>query len=229
MFELDHILIGTDDAATSEQALVDFGISLSVHREHRGQGTRNACALFQESLLELLYEQNLDELQSDLVAPLGLWERIHWKSSGACPFGFCFRPTAGSGEPFDLNMLPFEMWRYEAAYLPKGASIPIVTPPRCLHEPLIFIGTWGTAPRTWKEFENGLPRHLGQPRELAHFQLHVPPSQAEPSSGFRWFVDRGLIPTTKDSDEPRLEIQWGSDSATETAAFHPQLPLALRW
>lgn len=168
MFELDHILVGAPDAEAAELALRTFGITFSVHREHQGQGTRNACAVFENAFLELLYQAEKGEIRSDLVAPLGLNERIHWQSSGACPFGFCFRPMAGASGKVDPKTLPFETWAYEAAYLPCGMSIPIVTPPESFGEPLIFIGSWGTAPRTWEENRGGLPQHGGQPRKLTH-------------------------------------------------------------
>lgn len=229
MFELDHILIGATDAESAEVALRSFGITFSVHREHRGQGTRNACAVFENAFLELLYEGEKSEILSDLVAPLGLYERINWKSSGACPLGFCFRPIAGSSGKLDLKTLPFETWAYEAAYLPSGMSIPIVTPRGSFDEPLIFIGSWGTAPRTWEENSGGLPLHLGRQRKLTHFQMQVPPTKSARSSGFRWFVEHGLIPDPVESANPHLELHLDDGVCGESTSFQPTLPLSIRW
>ena len=229
MFELDHILIGVTDAESAEVALRTFGMTFSVHREHRGQGTRNACAVFENAFLELLYQGDKSEILSELVAPLGLYERINWKSSGACPFGFCFRAIEGSSGKLDPKTLPFETWPYEAAYLPTGMSIPIVTPQRSFDEPLIFIGTWGTSPRTWEENAGGLPLHCGRQRKLTHFRMQVPPVQSALSSGFRWFVEHGLLPSPVASASPHLELHWDDGECGESASFQPTLPMSICW
>ena len=52
----------------------------------------NACAFFDNAYLELLWRHDDDELQSDVVRPLGLWERVRWEDTGASPFGIAFRP-----------------------------------------------------------------------------------------------------------------------------------------
>ena len=88
--------------------------------------------MFENAFLELLFPVEADEIVSDLVRPLRLDERTRWRETGACPFGICFRPHAPIP---DQGVLPFETWPYRAAYLPAGASLPIVTPPDSLHEP----------------------------------------------------------------------------------------------
>ena len=134
---LDHVFFATSDPGPVERALVEFGLTFTERRVHPGQGTANACAIFENAYLEILRSHSPEELRSDLVKPLGLEERIHWRTTGACPFALCFRP----GEDDDDSAWPFETWSYEAAYLPKGTAMPIVTPAGCIADPLVFVAT----------------------------------------------------------------------------------------
>src|SRR2546423_1508425 len=88
------------------------GLQFGRRRIHQGQGTANACAFFDNAYLELLWRHDDDELQSEVVRPLGLWERVRWRETGASPFGVAFRPE-------DDNV-PIETWPYDAPFLPEG-------------------------------------------------------------------------------------------------------------
>ena len=61
-------------------------------------------------------------------------ERVRGWETGASPFGLAFRLS----EVRD-GAIPVETWGYEAAFLPAGTRIPIVTPPYVWHESLIFL------------------------------------------------------------------------------------------
>jgi hypothetical protein len=56
---LDHVFICPEDAPAAERALAQFGLRV---------GRRN-------------------ELQSEAVQPIALWERVRWRETGASPFG----------------------------------------------------------------------------------------------------------------------------------------------
>ncbi len=68
--EVDHVFICPEDALGAERALADFGQQFGRRGVHRGQGTANACALFDNAYLELLWRHDDDELQSEAVRPL---------------------------------------------------------------------------------------------------------------------------------------------------------------
>lgn len=53
-WELDHVFFAATDADAAEKVLAEFGIAFTDHRVHRGQGTANACALFENAYFELL-------------------------------------------------------------------------------------------------------------------------------------------------------------------------------
>jgi hypothetical protein len=50
-------------------------------------------------------------LRSDLVKPLGLNERIHWRTTGACPIGICFRVIAENSAPESWPLATDADWR----------------------------------------------------------------------------------------------------------------------
>jgi hypothetical protein len=135
-WELDHVFVATEDGAAAERELAAFGLTFNRHSVHEGQGTANACARFEGTLLELVREHDAAALRSPVVRPLGLDERIRWRETGACPFGLAFRPDDPDS---DAAGWPFETWAYEAPYLPSGMALPIVTPLGRLDEPLVFV------------------------------------------------------------------------------------------
>jgi len=89
---VDHVFICVENPHAAERALADFGLQFGRRRIHQGQGTANACAFFDNAYLELLWRHDDDDLQSEVVRPLGLWERVRWRETGASPFGVAFRP-----------------------------------------------------------------------------------------------------------------------------------------
>jgi hypothetical protein len=134
-WELDHVFIATPDRGLEAVASA-FGLTFTSRRVHQGQGTANSCAVFENAFFELLFPGTPEELESEVVRPLGLKERINWQTTGACPFGVCFRPV--DAQPDDVT-LPFETWPYRPAYVPSGSTIPVVTPRDSLFEPLVFL------------------------------------------------------------------------------------------
>jgi hypothetical protein len=224
-WELDHVLFATSDAGPVERALAEFGFTFTEHRVHRGQGTANARAIFENASLEIMRSDDLEELRSDVVKPLGLDERIHWRDTGACPFGLCFRPGAAAGDP---RAWPFETWDYEAAYLPKGTSIPIVTPARCVLDPLVFITARSESPggMPTRLRETGL--HRGERRTLTRVGVHRPEPTSPLSAGVRWFVENGLF-SLDEGDQHVLELEWDRGQEGRSHRFAAGVPIVVRW
>src|SRR4051794_1439467 len=135
---LDHVFICPVNPDAAERVLTEFGMQFSPHGIHRGQGTANVCAFFDNAYLELLWRHDDDDLQSEVVGPVGLWQRVRWMETGASPFGIAFRP--------DDSEVTVETWPYQAPFLQAGASIPIITPRFQWHEPLTFISLGSQAP-----------------------------------------------------------------------------------
>jgi hypothetical protein len=153
-----------------------------------------------------------------LVNPLGLKERIDWERSGACPFGICFRTLDET--PADA-VLPFETWPYRPEYLPAGSSIPMVSPPRSLLEPLVFLMYRPKAP-----IPGASVLHRGSPRTLTGVIVHTPhPALSQP---VQWFLNNGLFSVVPASDYLlELVLDHGTHGMTDRLAA--PLPLAIRW
>ena len=217
-WELDHVFIATTDPQL-ESLASDFGLTFSERRTHRGQGTANACAIFENAFLELLFGVNRDELESETVRPLALSERVRWQDTGACPFGICFRPT----EPVQEDtQLPVETWPYRPSYVPAGSSIPVVTPPRSLSEPVVFLMT---RPRTPSAFARSA-LHRGSKRTLTSVSLQSP-NKVE-SSALQWFIGQGLF-SVSPGTEYVMELVWDGGSTGNVERLPGPIPLAFRW
>lgn len=212
--ELDHVFFATIDADAAEKALAEFGLAFTDRRVHPGQGTANACALFENAFFELLRPQDLAELRSSAVQPLGLEERMRWRETGASPFGLCFRGESRS--------LPFETWQYQPAYLPAGTGIPIVTPPGLHADPLVFI-----SPQAKRSADRS-PEHRGARRTLTRVTVERAACAAPLSSGVRWFVDNGFL-SLRGGPAHLLELEWDHDREGESRDFSPALPIRIRW
>jgi hypothetical protein len=212
--ELDHVFICVEEAPAAERVLADFGLQFGLHAVHGGQGTANACAFFDNAYLELLSRHDDQELQSAAVRPLALWERVHWRQTGASPFGIAFRTG-------DLD-LSINTWPYEAAFLPPGKSIPIVTEPNAGHEPLIFLIS-ATLPIRQRSPE----AHRGKHRSLTRVTVSGPRVSAL-SADVRILCDPDIL-AIRQAPEHQLELDWDGASSGESHDFRPTVPLVLRW
>jgi len=195
-WELDHVFFATSEPGALARELVELGVALTPHRTHAGQGTTNTSAMFENAYFEILWAHDRNELRSEIVQPLGLDERIRWRETGACPIGLCFRPSDLASAPATW---PFATWRFKPAYVTVGDGIPIVTPPRCLNEPVLFVSTW---PRSVAAHE-----HRGARRTLTGIQLSRPASSSAMSPGFEWLVKSSLV-SVSDGPGYFLELEW---------------------
>ena len=220
-WELDHVFLATPDLARVERALSHIGLKFNRHVVHQGQGTANACCVFQNAFFEVLGIHNVDELKSELVHPLALYERIQWAATGACPLGLCYRALDGN---LDVAGLPFESWYYKPTYIPSGAGIPIVTPRRALTEPLIFLSA---DPNRRTNLQEAAARY-GENRTLTGVTLRRPSAAAPLSDGVRWFENQGLL-SIEDGTSYSIELEWDHGREGSCRRFNDDIPLVLRW
>ena len=220
-WELDHVFFATPDLARAERAFSDVGLKFSRHVVHQGQGTANACCIFQNAFFEVLGIHDVGELKSELVHPLALYERIQWTDTGACPLGLCYRALDGK---LDVAGLPFENWYYKPTYIPSGAGILIVTPRRALTEPLIFLSA---AANRRTNLQEAATRY-GESRTLTAVTLHRPSAAAPLSEGVRWFESQGLL-SIEDGTRYSIELEWDYGREGNCHRFKDDIPLVLRW
>lgn len=172
----------------------------------------------ENAFFELLFPAASDELGAEVVRPLGLMERIEWDRTGARPFGICFRPSDGLSED---AILPVETWPYSPAYVPDGSSVPIVTPPRRLLEPLVFLTKRPRAPGSGPGAV-----HRGSRRNLTGVIVHTPHPVVSPT--MKWFTEHHLV-SVKQGPEYLLEMVWDAGKERRTERLARPLPLAISW
>jgi hypothetical protein len=161
ILELDHVFLCTVAPEADEIILAEFGLRFTERRIHKGQGTANVCALFENAFLQLLYADDMKVLRSDLVKPLGLRERIRWGETNACPIGICFRVAT---ENLAAESWPFATWEYKANFLPSGVIIPVATPRYVFNESLVFLSHQAHKPSQEK---GAFPEHELVPEQRA--------------------------------------------------------------
>jgi hypothetical protein len=216
---IDHVFICPENPDAAERVLTDFGLQFSRRGIHRGQGTANACAFFDNAYFELLWRHDDDELQSDTVAPLGLWQRVRWRETGASPFGISFRP--------DGSELSIETWPYRAPFLQAGASIPIVTPRFRWDEPLTFFSHVSQAPVTLPPDQRPVLEHRGGHHRMTAVTI-CSPEMGEISAGLKQLCDHGIL-SLKPAVEHCIDLEWDGARSGENHDFRPTLPLISRW
>lgn len=207
---VDHVFVWCAAASPELLHLERQGLAAGVRREHRGQGTANACVGFADSYLELLWLADEAAARDPHVRPLGLSERARWRETGASPFGIALRPRGAVGES-----LPFVAWDYRPAYLPPELVIHMACNSGVLGEPLLFAIDRPFAP-------------FGVPHRLANARLQktiVTVVDQAPMSLLRDLAVPGL--ELRDGPEPLLEMEFAGAGAL-TLDLRPQLPVALR-
>jgi hypothetical protein len=215
---VDHVFICVENPQAAERALADFGLQFGRRRIHQGQGTANACVFFDNAYLELLWRHDDDELQSQVVRPVGLWERVRWRETGASPFGVAFRAEDAE--------IPIETWPYDAPFLPEGTNIPIVTPQFMWREPLIFLFV-PRAPVTSPSGRQPPSEHRGKRRRLTRVTV-CGPETPRLSPGLSMLRDLDVL-GLKPAAEHHLELDWDGATSGEFHDFRPIVPLVLRW
>ncbi len=118
--DIDHIFIFTDDKGKIADELVKFGLVEGSNRVHVGQGTTNRKFYFNNFFLEILWVHNEYELKSDLVKPIGLWQRADYKKNKSSPYGLCLVNSDETNKLFENS------FEYQPDYFPSGLAIEIL-------------------------------------------------------------------------------------------------------
>ncbi|HLT20473.1 MAG TPA: VOC family protein [Thermomicrobiales bacterium] len=215
---LDHVLIWTSPGAPEADALIEAGFLEGGSRRHHGQGTANRTFFFENAYLEFIWVEDEAEARSELVQPLGIWERWRWRETGASPFGICVRVEDGR--------IPFATFDYRPPYIPAGASIPIASDTH-LGEPLLFVNLAGGSPARRTGDARPALDHPNGARELTRIHLGLPDAvdisaalQRLPLSGWA---------TIGHSPAPVIELSWDARRQGQRLDLQPELPLILHW
>jgi hypothetical protein len=131
MYEIDHVLICTSVGGAEAEQLIAFGLTEGSRNRHPGQGTANRRFFFENAMLELLWVGDREEVRSEEVRRLGLWERWSQRDADASPFGICYRPINDATLP-----PPFESWNYSPPYAPMTMAVAVTSANP--HKPLLF-------------------------------------------------------------------------------------------
>ena len=118
--DADHIFIFTDDNGKVADQLVKFGLTEGSNRVHVGQGTTNRKFYFDNFFLEILWVHDTNEIESEKIKPIGLWQRAEFKINSFSPFGLCIINTSKTDELFE------NAFKYQPDYFPQGQTIDIL-------------------------------------------------------------------------------------------------------
>lgn len=118
--EADHIFIFTDNNGKLADQLIEFGLTEGSNRIHVGQGTRNRKFYFKNFFLEILWVYNENEIKSEKIEQIGLWQRANFKANKFSPFGLCIVNTNETDQLFE------NAFKYQPEYFPQGQVIDIL-------------------------------------------------------------------------------------------------------
>jgi hypothetical protein len=216
--QLDHIFVACDAEAPELAALAAIGLDGPPRRSrHAGQGTANACVVFENAFLELIWVHDEREARSPLTAPTRLWDRWAARRGGACPVGIGLRPATPGAVP------PYATWPYRPTYLPAEMSIDFAagTP---LDEPeLFFMSFTGARP----DFRELAKRHTISPGPISSVAIDMP-GTAPLSPACAALQSAGVVAFGR-ADRHVLRIGCGARAAGRSADLRPTLPIVLDW
>jgi hypothetical protein len=225
-YEFDHLFIFTSVGAPAVDQLVEFGLIEGARNTHPGQGTACRRVFFHNGMLEFLWVQNTQEVQSDIIAPTRLWERFQYQQTGYSPFGICFRPVSSAG-PANRVELPFETWAYRPPYLPDTLQIDVAQNWVYPQEPMLFCIPFGGRP-------DGYPAERQQPishpigfREITELRIELPVTGSKSTAVKA--IERDEFVSFVNGGEHLAEVTFDQAKAGQSVDFRPALPLVFHW
>lgn len=117
---IDHIFISSRNLGQEADQLLGAGFLEGSNRIHPGQGTRNRKFYFENFFLEIIWENDPLELESDLIRKTGLTDRVRFEASGVSRFGLGLENTDESDSVF------LECELYQPVYFPEGKLFQIL-------------------------------------------------------------------------------------------------------
>jgi hypothetical protein len=203
--ELDHLFCFVEPDGAAIAALETQGLAVSYRRDHIGQGTANACFVFDNAFLELLWLTDAADACSPAIARTKLWERSQWQNQNTCPYGLAWR-----GDQTDI-----ETWAFMPLYLPEGVAIPVACESDDPRLPMMFTFPGSTAPRDWPAVRRNFAPHPGGWNRLDLVELtlasHAPSSQALTS------LSTTMVPalSIESSSHYALKVTLGRDDGAQ--------------
>lgn len=219
--EIDHIFICTDKHAPAGDLLARFGLTEGSSNIHEGQGTANRRFYFHNIMIELLWVNDLEEVQSERTKPMRLYERCYLKKKETSPFGMAFRPTEG-----EMEMVLFQTWDYHPIYLPDSLKIQVAenTP---LTEPMFFYLPFATRQEMVPVEKREPMKHLIPLREVTNATVHIYKEDSF-SDAAHAVNEMDKVSVIKDI-EHFLELEFDGGEKNQVKDFRPFLPLIFKW
>lgn len=213
--ELDHIFILTEAGAPAAGALAALGLVEGSGNRHPGQGTACRRFFFRNFMLELLWVDDPEAVDSAPIRPSRLGAR--WRGrTRTCPFGICYR--AGAGLP-----AAFPAFAYLPPWLPAGWQVAMADTP--LEEPLWFQIDFGGRPDQRPASRREPLDHPAGPAELTAASWTRP---SRPLSAASAAAAAGHL-KLRTGTHHALALEFDHGRAGRQADLRPHLPLLLRW
>jgi hypothetical protein len=219
--EIDHIYICTETKAPAGDLLIEFGLVEGSSNTHPGQGTANRRFYFHNLMLELLWVENIEEVQSQRTKPMRLFERCLGATNTVSPFGIGLRPTMGSHET-----IPFPTWDYHPIYLPDFLKIQVAdnTP---LSEPMYFYRFFAARQDKASTLKIEPMEHEVPFKEVTSVKVHV--NQDIDLSYSACVLNQIQNLSIEKAKEHLIELEFDNGTLNQSKDFRPDLPLLLRW
>ncbi len=217
--EFDHIFICVSRDAPEGDALKAFGLTEGTPNKHSGQGTANRRFFFRNSFIELLFLDNVDEVQNERTKPTGLYQRLSFQNGDVSPFGICFRASDSRREA------PFKSWDYKPAYLPDGMKVDVGEAP--LEEPMWFFLAFSSRPdRAIGTKRQPLDHPVGF-QEITALRVTMPAGTGYSDPALHASNTQGI--EVMEGSEHLVEIGFDHESCGQSQDFRPMLPLVFQW
>lgn len=219
--EIDHIFICTDFKAPEGDCLVEFGLKEGSTNTHPGQGTANRRFYFHNFMLELLWIENMEEVQNQSTTPMKLFERCSPTKKTTSPFGIAFRPTTEI-----VETAPFEAWDYHPIYLPDFLKIQVAnnTP---LSEPMYFYLFFAKRQDQVPVGKREPMEHKALLKEVTSVTVHINEDSA--LSDAACFLNQHQNLSIIHGKEHLLELEFDHGESKQFKDFRPDLPMVFKW
>jgi len=219
--EIDHIYICTQPKALVGDLLTEFGLAEGSSNTHPGQGTASRRFYFHNLMLELLWVENLEEVQSERTKPMRLYQRCQSTTNTISPFGIGLRPTAEKDET-----APFPAWDYHPVYLPDFLKIQVAdnTP---LSEPMYFYLFFACRQDNVSIESREPMEHKVPLKEVTSVKIHV--NQDVALSESACIINQLQNLSIENNRENLIELEFDNGALNQSRDFRPDLPLLFRW
>ena len=219
--EVDHVFIRARHGAPEAEVLKAFGLTEGTPNKHPGQGTANRRFFFHNVFIELLWLDDVVEVQSESTRPTLLFERLSENSAGISPFGICFRPTE-----INETKPPFPYWRYQPSYLPNSLAVEIASDVP-LSEPMWFFLSFATRPDLAPSARLQPLVHQTGIKEVTSVSVSFPVANKLSTAG-RSIVQSECM-YIAEGEKQLLEICFDNETQSCSHDFRPALPLIIKW